>query len=154
MRLNSGHPATRLARLAASSIKPRGKLEPWRKRWKGSCCVKRLRRNPGRTASRTAWIASHKLTYWELLSGSPKGTICRRAWRLQDRLVTGKKVQQALRRVIAETHLENPVRLRCFGRAAGKQSLLVSEERGFNVTRVGGYGLAEFGTVVHCEVGS
>jgi hypothetical protein len=53
-------------------------------------------------------------------------------WRVQelpDRLPTGKKVQQALRCVIAETHLEDPVRTRGFGRAAGKESLFIREER-------------------------
>jgi hypothetical protein len=46
-------------------------------------------------------------------------------------LLTGKEIQQTLRRVIAETHLEYPVRLVGFGRTAGKESLFVREERGF-----------------------
>jgi hypothetical protein len=96
----------------------------------------------------------HERQVCELPSGSRKGTIFWRVWRLLDRLVTGKEVQQALRRVIAVTHLEDPVRLRGFGFAAGKESLFVREERGFNVTRVGGNGLAEFRAVVRCEVGS
>src|ERR1700733_1646808 len=69
-------------------------------------------------------------------------------------LVAGEEIKQALGRVGAETHLENLFRLSGLGRATGKEILLVGEERGFNVTGVGGDGLAEFGAVVHREVGT
>jgi hypothetical protein len=69
-------------------------------------------------------------------------------------LVAGEEVKQALRRVRAETHLEDPFRVRSLGRAARKEVLLIREERGFKVTGVGGDGLADLGAVEHCEVGS
>jgi hypothetical protein len=39
--------------------------------------------------------------------------------------MVGKKVKQALRRIVAEAHLEGTVRLRGSGRAAGKEVLFM-----------------------------
>jgi len=58
--------------------------------------------------------------------------------RLLDRLVAGKQINHALRRVVVEEQLDVPVNLRCGGRAAKKHILFVHAECGFNVTGVGG----------------
>src|SRR6202034_3911869 len=66
------------------------------------------------------------------------------ARRLLNELVIGKQINRTLRRVFVEEQLEVPVSLRSGGRAARKEVLFIREERGFNVTGAGGYGLPEF----------
>jgi hypothetical protein len=61
------------------------------------------------------------------------------------RLVPGEHVNQALRCVGAEAQFENPLRLRGGGRAAGKHVLFISRGCWFNVSGVGGDGVAELG---------
>src|SRR5271156_3874478 len=90
---------------------------------------------------------------WDALRRPPKGTTCWRAGQLFDGLVIGEQVNHALRRVVVEEQLEVPVSLRSSGRTAGKEVLFIRDERGFNVTGVGGDGLPEFSAVVHGEVG-
>jgi len=63
----------------------------------------------------------------------PKGKICWRAGRLLDGLVLGEEINQALGRVGAETHLEDPFCLHSLECAAEKKVLLIRDERGFNV---------------------
>ena len=60
-----------------------------------------------------------------------------------DGLVIGEQVNHALSRVVVKEQLEVPVGLRSSRRAAGKEVFFIRDERGFNVTWVGGDGLPE-----------
>lgn len=82
------------------------------------------------------------------------GTICWCAGLLLDGLVIGKQINHALRRVFVEEQLDIPVCLRSGGCAPRKKVIFVCAECGFNITRVGGYGLPEFRAVIHREIGS
>ena len=60
--------------------------------------------------------------------------------------MTDEQVEQTLRSIVVEAELEVPVGLCSSGRAAMKQFLFIREERGFNVTGVGGDGFCSFGS--------
>ncbi len=66
---------------------------------------------------------------------------------------SAEHVDQAMRCVVAEEILTELIRLRSGKCTAGKEVLFIGEERGFNVTGVGGDGPPEFSAVEHCEVG-
>jgi hypothetical protein len=83
----------------------------------------------------------------------PSGALFPLCKAIIDGLVIGEQVKSTLRRVVAETQLEVPIRLHSSRCAVRKQIPFTRQERGFSITEACGDGLTQFSAFLHYEVG-